>query len=193
MIRSKSKSTSGPNSRKGSTWPRRSSKIASNIASRTATITRPSPRGSSVGATTIKRGAREDRATRGRLSADGSNLQRWELQRFGVVRQIGGSHDVFLDFDTRRVPRLYPLWRLARLVGVCPVFIETFRTRKGWHVWIRLRETLTNAERVAFQACAGSDPRREELNLMRVIAIRRHDPGPFWRQRWNLLFERKIR
>jgi hypothetical protein len=106
---------------------------------------------------------------------------------------VGKSRDVFLDFDDRRVPRLYPVWRLCRLVGVTPVFVETFRTRKGWHLWIRLRESLTNAERVAFQACAGSDVRREELNLMRVVAIRRRDPGPYWRQRWNLLFDHKLK
>lgn len=125
--------------------------------------------------------------------ASGSHIQRWELRRFGVVRVVGKSRDVFLDFDDRRVPRLYPVWRLCRLVGVTPVFVETFRTRKGWHLWIRLRESLTNAERVAFQACAGSDVRREELNLMRVVAIRRRDPGPYWRQRWNLLFDHKLK
>lgn len=97
-----------------------------------------------------------------------------------------------MDFDRVRVPQLRPLWILCRKVAVTPVYIESYRTRKGWHVWIRIRESLTAAERVAFQACAGSDPRREELNLMRVLAIRRHRIGRPWSERWNLLFATKL-
>jgi len=49
------------------------------------------------------------------------------------------------------------------------------------------------AELVAFQACCGSDQRRETLNLMRVLAIRKTPiTSPFWRDRWNLLFSEKL-
>lgn len=185
------------NSRKAGNPRRNLSKTRSATVSSTAKITRHSKRGSSDGGTeadaaTFLPGDKATNPMHGGRWASGSRSQAWELRRFGVVRVTGGPHDVFLDFDLRRVPRLYPVWRLCRLVGVRPVWIETFRTRKGWHVWIRLRERLTAGERVAFQACAGSDVRREELNLMRVVSIRRRDPGPFWRERWNILFERKL-
>jgi len=204
---SKCKSRSRLNSRRARVQAPASTTKRSNTGSNTGTITRRSKRASSDGKTPRAAkgktaGGKGTSPTRGRLSAVGSNThqlmlsrpdQAWEVRRIGVIRTVGGPHDVFLDFDLGAVvPRLHPIWRLCRLVGLRPVWIESFRTRKGWHVWIRLRERLTPAERVAFQACAGSDPRREELNLMRVVAIRRNDPGPYWRERWNLLFERKL-
>lgn len=97
-----------------------------------------------------------------------------------------------LDFDFRRVPRLSSIWAVCRIVGLRPIWIRTDRTRKGWHVVIRLRQSLSNAEIVAAQAIMGSDNRREALNLMRAIAIRQRDPGPTFRDRWNLLYENKL-
>jgi hypothetical protein len=97
-----------------------------------------------------------------------------------------------LDYDFRRVPRVRPLWAVCRIVGVRPLTIRTDRTRRGWHVLIVLAERLCPAEIVALQAIMGSDDRREALNLMRVIAIRKRPPAPFWRDRWNILFERKL-
>ncbi len=81
---------------------------------------------------------------------------------------------------------------MLRKLGLRPAFIEYFRTRKGWHVWIRLRRGLDRGERVALQALLGSDPRREELNLMRVIGIRRNGIRGEWSERWNLLFRHKL-
>jgi len=50
------------------------------------------------------------------------------------------------------------------------------------------------AEQVAAQAILGSDKKREELNLMRVLAIRRNPKLDRWtRERWNLLFDYKIK
>jgi hypothetical protein len=117
---------------------------------------------------------------------------RWSFQRFGVVRVVGGPRDVLLDFDRPAAPRLFPIWSVCRLVGVRPACVEYFRTRKGWHLWIRLQRPLEPAERVALQAVLGSDPRRETLNLMRVLAIRRNNIRGHWRTRWNLLFSTKL-
>jgi hypothetical protein len=90
------------------------------------------------------------------------------------------------------VPRLRPIWLVLRKLDLRPRWIETFRTRKGWHVWIKLTRAISRGARVALQAVLGSDPRREELNLMRVIAIERHDIRGTWAERWNLLFAHKL-
>jgi len=91
------------------------------------------------------------------------------------------------------MPRLRPLWALCRIVGVRPRNLRIDRTRHGWHVVLTLNVRLSRGELVAFQACAGSDLRREALNLMRVIAIRRTRIRGFWSHRWNLLFTEKLK
>lgn len=120
-------------------------------------------------------------------------IRRWRLVRFGRIKEIASRSDrALLDFDFRRVPRLGPMWAVCRIVGLRPRSIRTDRTRRGWHVIVELNERLQAAELVALQAVLGSDNRRECLNLMRVIGMRKHPVSPFWRRRWNLLFERKI-
>jgi hypothetical protein len=103
---------------------------------------------------------------------------------------------LYLDFDfrrpDRRSPRLRPIFTVLRIVGVRPdrqrgILLE--RTRRGWHVIIKLREKLKPAETVALQACMGSDGRREALNLMRA---RCHRVTPYWGRRWNILFSGKL-
>lgn len=101
----------------------------------------------------------------------------------------------YIDVDTIRAPALRPYYAVCRIVGVRPLWIAYERTRRGWHVVIQFgsRDRFTPAELVAFQACCGSDIRRESLNLMRVCAIRRGRLPAFWRKRWNLLFVYKPR
>ena len=119
-------------------------------------------------------------------------MKPWTFRRFGIVKELARPDRLLLDFDFRRVPRLRSIWAVCRIVGLRPAWIRTDRTRHGWHAVIQLCAPLTNAEIVACQAIMGSDSRREALNLMRVIAIRQRDPGPAWRDRWNILFERKL-
>lgn len=66
------------------------------------------------------------------------------------------------------------------------------RTRHGWHVLIKLREKLQPAEIVALQSIMGSDGRRETLNLMRALHMRKNKVGRFWGKRWNILFGGKL-
>lgn len=68
------------------------------------------------------------------------------------------------------------------------------RTRRGWHVVIRLREKLLPSEIVALQSILGSDGRREALNFMRAFAMRQKCNGVtgYWRKRWNILFAGKL-
>lgn len=81
---------------------------------------------------------------------------------------------------------------VLRTIGLRPIWLRTDRTRRGWHIVIRLTRALLPAECVALQALLGSDDRRECMNLLRVMSIARRDPGPFWRHRWNLLFSYKL-
>jgi hypothetical protein len=57
-----------------------------------------------------------------------------------------------------------------------------------------LNRAFTRGELVAFQACCGSDLRREALNLMRVVGIRTTPiRSKFWRDRWNILYSEKVK
>lgn len=97
------------------------------------------------------------------------------------------------DYDFRRVPRLRPMFAVLRTIGLRPAWVRTDRTRRGWHVIIKLTRALLPAETVAVQTLLGSDSRRESLNLMRAMSVARTNPGKFWRGRWNLLFSYKLR
>jgi len=82
---------------------------------------------------------------------------------------------------------------VLRLAGLRWRWCQSERTRRGWHMVIRLVGDLEPAELVALQALLGSDRKREALNIMRVIAIRRWPRKDGRNTRWNLLFERKLK
>lgn len=117
----------------------------------------------------------------------------------GTIRKTVDPYELLCDFDfpgdyyrQRRGPKLGPLWVTLRTCQLTPQWIEMRRTRKGWHVVIRLHRPLQPAEQVAVQAVLGSDRRREGLNLMRVLCMRRVGASEFWQARWNVLFMKKL-
>ena len=116
-----------------------------------------------------------------------------ELKRWGKVEELANPKRLLLDFDQGRTPSLRAVWAACRIVGVRPEWVRHDRTKRGWHVVIQLRESLLPGEQIALQAVMGSDRRRETLNLMRAVAVRRADPGVKWRNRWQLLFSEKVR
>lgn len=159
----------------------------------------PSPRRKSfVGGTPPARGprlvgARGTNRTRGQRSRNGCGSLTLTCSRFGVVKETADPRKILLDLDGNRAPNLRPVWAVCRLIGLRPLGYRLDRTRKGWHLVIWLSFALTPAETVAVQACMGSDPRREALNAMRVIAIRRNKiRNRFWLNRWNLLYAEKL-
>jgi hypothetical protein len=85
------------------------------------------------------------------------------------------------------------MWVTSRIIGLRVNFIRYDRTRRGWHIVIRLERRkrknggFTPLEKVALQAVFGSDARREALNLMRVINGNGKD------KRWNILYSRKLK
>lgn len=92
----------------------------------------------------------------------------------------------------KRGPSAHAMFVALRIVGVGIREMCYRRTRKGWHVILRLQfyRTFSAAEIVALQFCLGSDRRRETLNLMRVLSMR--NKSEWERQRFNLLFREKI-
>lgn len=122
-----------------------------------------------------------------------NHLRDFAFHKVGVVNDVATNRTLYLDMDQPASPRLAPIFAICRIVGVRPMWIEYRRTQNGWHVVLVLRDRLERAEIVALQALCGSDKRRETLNLMRVLAIRRTPiTDPFWQQRWNLLYSRKL-
>lgn len=115
------------------------------------------------------------------------------LGRWGIIDAKAKPNRAYLDFDLARpVPRCYPVFSTLRTIGLRAHWICYTRTRKGWHLDIDLSCKLVPGETIALQAILGSDARRETLNLMRVIAMRRFRTSKFWRERWNILYSGKL-
>jgi hypothetical protein len=104
-----------------------------------------------------------------------------------VIETYAKSNRLFIDIDERHAPHLRSLCVAFRLIGfVKPTWFSYVRTKHGWHVEIGLNRRLSAVQTVAYQAVLGSDPRRECLNLMRVM----HGGGND--KRWNILYSRKL-
>jgi hypothetical protein len=84
------------------------------------------------------------------------------------------------------------LTTVCRLVGLTIDVAEYRRSRRGWHVAVKVSEPLPPAEQVALQLALGSDNHREVLNLARIRGMRQNGATAFWRGRWNLLYGRKL-
>lgn len=95
---------------------------------------------------------------------------------------------VLCDYDGPpiRLPRLAVL---VRLMALRPLWVRYERTRRGWHVVLRVRERLRLTETVSVQAILGSDPYREAFDFARA----RTAPNSWWAARANLLFGEKLR
>lgn len=61
---------------------------------------------------------------------------------------------------------------------------------RGQHVYFQIKPAIPASAMVAVQAILGSDPKRETFNLMRALCL---DGAPdFWRERWNVLYSKKL-
>lgn len=121
-------------------------------------------------------------------------LRDFQFNEVGVIDHVADQRMAYIDVDHRRCPSVRAIHAVCRIVGVSPLWICLRRSAHGWHVIVHLRDKLDRAELIAFQACCGSDLRREALNLMRSVAIRKTPISDrFWLKRWNILFERKLR
>jgi hypothetical protein len=77
-----------------------------------------------------------------------------------------------LDFDRAKVN-----WRLVakrilfadHLLRLRPEYVVIHRTNHGYHMRLIIRKRLKPEHVIALQACFGSDPKREILNLERLM------------------------
>lgn len=111
-----------------------------------------------------------------------------------------------LDRDDGRAFPLWRLWWVMRLMGWRASWVEYQRSRRGWHVFVAVRERLRPVEVVAAQAVLGSDRNREAFNLARARLIEsghgrvqgnparvsRRTRVQLKRWHWNVLFDRKL-
>ena len=78
------------------------------------------------------------------------------------------EYELQLDIDTQaqydQFLTLYPV--LAREFATCS-YVEWASKSGGIHICVRMPIELTNTQRLALQACLGSDPLRELLGLVR--------------------------
>lgn len=131
------------------------------------------------------------------LSPDFSLLRGLTFETFGHIDKVSDipeGYAAHMDYDYPDKPPTIPsLYSFLRVLGVSPKAVSYSPSKRGIHVTCIMGERLSRAELVALQAILGSDPWREILNLMRARQIRLHKkPLPkYWRQRWNILYDRK--
>jgi len=122
-------------------------------------------------------------------------VQTLERKRRGTI--------LLIDVDSRKRPNKrhprcmlpYPMLagRLRVFRGsINPESITYSPTARGWHIIIHITERLSASEVIAIQATLGSDIKRELMNLQRYFGFRDKKVPKFWRDRWNLLFEKKV-
>lgn len=95
---------------------------------------------------------------------------------------------LLLDFDLPERPDYFHIWSTLRLLDLVPLWVREDRTNKGVHVVLALRRAFKPVESLCLQAVLGSDPRREALNLYRVLRT----PVGMGFRRWNVLYSYKL-
>jgi hypothetical protein len=108
------------------------------------------------------------------------------------MEEFSDANTIMLDYDRKKTPPLAPVFVCLRMSGLQITFLRDDRTRKGWHRVVRVRESLSPLEILTIQAVLGSDRRRENLNLMRLLRTRESGMSDFQSKRWNILYRTKL-
>lgn len=107
-------------------------------------------------------------------------------QRLGLVAVLPGPCDLFVDVDSDAAMDwlLQMLPSLEDEEGALTVEVVTVVVSKSGlphrHVYLRASRALSSLERVALQACLGSDRKRELLSLLRVWSGAARPPTVFF-------------
>lgn len=95
------------------------------------------------------------------------------------------ADELFLDIDTpaqrAQLDAMLPV--LSRNGVAISSFDEVTSLNGRTHVIVRLDRDVTPTERVAYQACLGSDPVRELLSLLRIVLNTSRPPTVFFKPR----------
>ena len=93
------------------------------------------------------------------------------------------SNELFIDIDSESdVGVMSEMVRILRFNGVV-VSVERVtpsRTEGHYHAVVKLDRDVSAVERIAFQACLGSDRKRELLSLLRVVLELDRPPTVFF-------------
>lgn len=103
-----------------------------------------------------------------------------KCEREGLILSLPAANELQLDLDDEGSHERFMLsWEiLARELGLDPTgyrMTKSRRKERGLHVRIELPFDVTPWQRIALQAALGSDPVREVLSCIRLMA---GDPNP---------------
>lgn len=102
-----------------------------------------------------------------------------------------------LDFEQENPQKSMSVPRMAWVAKFCRLTVQdvkAYRTRKGIHVVIRVREALHPLIAVLIQSLMGSDYAREAYNAVRVINLM-SSPDKYDKVAhdcWNVLYYKKL-
>lgn len=124
------------------------------------------------------------------MSRSTYNIKVDRIKKFGVIKELADSHTTLLDFDNP-IPRnwyIKLLW-VSRTIHAKPIYCRTDKTKHGYHIIVKWDREWSDYQILALQSILGSDYRREALNLFRLD---NSPQTPAAKQRWNILYERKV-
>lgn len=102
----------------------------------------------------------------------------------GLDLVLPEADEVLLDIDDINdyltMQRLLTALNDRMGVGTAVVHKETRSKNNNWHVYVRFNRALSDLERVALQACLGSDRMRECLALTEVFTHADRPPSVFF-------------
>lgn len=123
--------------------------------------------------------------------------QGWlRFEKWGHLDNISNypvENALFIDYDGERLPRCAQINKINsafRAAGLSYMALRITKTARGWHYAFITKSPLVAMARVAMEAILGDDPMRAAMNFARARNADRMPP--YWRQRWNILYDWKV-
>ena len=104
------------------------------------------------------------------MSAAGLTDPVEDAKKNGLQCILPQSHEIQIDLDSNDDRgHMYAMIELLRQNGIELIIRRETRSRGGnAHIYIDAPRELSDIERIAFQACLGSDRKRELLSILRA-------------------------
>lgn len=85
---------------------------------------------------------------------------------------VAGSDEIMIDYDTKNVPEVFlnvlQIMQTQRFKEGKTSYSRYTSKSGNCHIVIKLPESISDTERIAWQAAFGSDPMREALSLVSI-------------------------